>query len=207
MRHIDHGGAKILVKPGDLKTHLHPQFGIKVRQRLVKEEYFRLANDRPANGHTLALASRKRLRLAFQKIMKTKDIGGAADACVNFVPRHTIHLQAEGHVVIDIHMRVQRVGLEYHRHATIGRIGQADIHPADFHRAVGHRFKAGDHPQQSGFSASGWPDKDSELTIGDIEVDTMDHPGVAKGLVNVFQTESRQEYIPVHAPTSRCATG
>ena len=68
-------------------------------------------------------------------------------------------------------MRVQRVGLEYHRHATIGRIGQADIHPADFHRAVGHRFKAGDHPQQSGFAATRGANKNQKIALIDRNID------------------------------------
>ena len=42
------------MKLGNLKPHLDTKFCIKVRQRLIKQEYLRLADDRPADGNSLA---------------------------------------------------------------------------------------------------------------------------------------------------------
>ena len=58
MRHIDHRRAKIMVKLRDLKPHLDAQLGIQIRQRLVEQENLRLANNRPADRHALALPTR-----------------------------------------------------------------------------------------------------------------------------------------------------
>ena len=104
-------------------------------------------------------------------------------------------------------MRVQRVGLEHHRHAAVRRLGPTDVKPAYFHRAIRHRLETGNHPQQGRFSTSRWTDEHREFTIRDIQIDTVDHFGFFKGLMDVLQTELRHEFVPVHASTFRCATG
>ena len=43
---VDEGGFKALMQLGELSTGLNAQFGIEVGQRLIEEEYFRLADDR-----------------------------------------------------------------------------------------------------------------------------------------------------------------
>ena len=48
---------EIPLEAGDLGPHLHPELGVEVGQRLVHEERGRLADDRPAHGHPLALAA------------------------------------------------------------------------------------------------------------------------------------------------------
>jgi hypothetical protein len=51
---VDHGVAEVLVELGDLDAHLHPELGVEVRQRLVEQEYPRLADDRPTDRDALA---------------------------------------------------------------------------------------------------------------------------------------------------------
>jgi hypothetical protein len=41
----------------DLGAHLHPQFGVEIRQRLVEQEHLRIADDGTAHGDALALAA------------------------------------------------------------------------------------------------------------------------------------------------------
>jgi hypothetical protein len=38
MGDIDHGGIDALVQGFDLRAQLHPQLGVKVRQRLIEQE-------------------------------------------------------------------------------------------------------------------------------------------------------------------------
>ena len=45
--------------------------------------------------------------------------GGGANTAVDFPGRQLRLLQAKGHVVIDSHMRVKRIGLEHHGHTTL----------------------------------------------------------------------------------------
>ena len=56
--YIDHRRVELAVEAFDFGTHLHAQFGIEVRERLVKQKHLRLAHNRAANGHALALPTR-----------------------------------------------------------------------------------------------------------------------------------------------------
>ena len=55
--HVDGGGAEALLDPRDLGAHLHAQLRVEVRQRLVHQERRRVAHDRAAHRHALALAA------------------------------------------------------------------------------------------------------------------------------------------------------
>ena len=180
MRDIDHRRPEVLVKPGDFKPHLDAKLGVKIGQRLVEQEDFRLADNRAPDGHPLALAARKRLRLSAQEIMKPQNIGRLAHAAVDLFLACPVHLQAEGHVVIDRHMRIQRIGLEHHGDAAVGGIGGGHVVTADGDPAACHAFQPGDHPQKGGFAASRRADKHGELAGINLEIDTVDDLGLAE---------------------------
>ena len=63
----------------DLDAHLRAQLGIEVRQRLVEQEYLRIAHDAAAERDTLLLATRQLFRLALQQLVQAKHVGGTVD--------------------------------------------------------------------------------------------------------------------------------
>jgi hypothetical protein len=54
---VDHRRLEAAVKTGDLEACVDAQRRVEVRQRLVEEEELRLAHDRAADRHALALAA------------------------------------------------------------------------------------------------------------------------------------------------------
>src|SRR5438552_4157799 len=62
MSDIDHGRLQFAMQPRQLDPHLHPQLGIEVRQGLVEQEHFGLADDRPADCNSLSLTAGERSR-------------------------------------------------------------------------------------------------------------------------------------------------
>jgi hypothetical protein len=58
-RHIDGCGLDPLVQLLDFRTHLDTQLGVEVRQRLIEEEDFRIADDCSSHRDMPALATRK----------------------------------------------------------------------------------------------------------------------------------------------------
>jgi hypothetical protein len=66
VRDVDHRRAQVALHPRDLRAHLDAQLGVEVGERLVHEEGLRLANNRPAHGHPLALAAGELARLLAQ---------------------------------------------------------------------------------------------------------------------------------------------
>jgi hypothetical protein len=74
--HVDHRGLQALVQLGDFKAHAHAQSGIKVGQRLIKQEGRRLAHNGAPDGNALALTAGKGRR-ATVEIVGQIEHGGA----------------------------------------------------------------------------------------------------------------------------------
>jgi hypothetical protein len=71
-------------------------------------------------------------------------------------------------------VRVQRVGLEHHRQVALGRADFGDVAAIEFDGAAADFFKAGDQPQQGGFTAAGRADEDHEFLVVHFKVDALD---------------------------------
>ncbi len=169
--HVDDGGVELLVQLGDLDTHLDPQGGVEVGERLVKQEHLGLLHNGAADGHPLALTAGEGLGLALEQWLETEDLGGAHHPLVDVLLVHLLELEAEGHVLVDVHVRIEGVGLEHHAHVALYRRHVVHVATADGQLAAGDVFQTRDHPQQSGFAAAGGADEDDELPFLDGEVD------------------------------------
>ena len=184
MGDVDHRGAEIVVKLGDFEPHLHAQFRVEVGQRLVEQEHLRLAHDRAADGDALALAAGHGGGLAVEQRAELR-ISAA------FCTRSSICLARarsssdRSHVVVHRHVRIERVGLEHHRDATLGgSTGDVaspismvpDVSPPD-----------PDKPQQGGLAAAGRADENDEFAIVDLQVNALDDMNVAKGFFDIGQ--------------------
>ena len=114
-----------------LGAHLDPQLGVEVRERLVHEEDLRLADDRPSERDALALTARELLRLALQQASQAESLSGFLDAAVDLGLGPLAQLQTEGHVVVDRHVRIERVALEDHGDVAVFRRDVVDAAIAD----------------------------------------------------------------------------
>ena len=131
VRHVDRRHAELVLQPGDLGAHLHAELRVEVRERLVHEERLRLADDRAAHRHALPLAAGERARLPLEELLEPEDARGLADAAVDLVLRRLAQPQAERDVVVDGHVRVERVALEDHRDVAVARRDVVDDALAD----------------------------------------------------------------------------
>ena len=105
-----------------LDAHLDAQGGVEIGERFVEQEDLRLAHDGAADGDALALAAGKLGRLALEQVLDLQDAGGVADLAVATSACGVLaSLQGEADVVVDRHVRVERVGLEHHGDAAIAR--------------------------------------------------------------------------------------
>ena len=112
---------------GDFDPHLHPQFGIEIAERLVEKKDLRIADDSAADGDALALPARKLRRLALEILLEPQDPGRARNLLGDLGLWAVRHAQPEAHIVRNGHVRVERVGLEHHRHAAVGRLLVGDV--------------------------------------------------------------------------------
>ena len=170
---------------GDLDAHLHAQFGVEVGERFVEQEDLRLAHDGAADGDALALAARELLGLALQQRLDAEDFGGALHALLDLGLGRPRRFEAEGEVLVHRHMRVERIGLEHHGDAALGRRHLVHALAVDHQVAAGDRLEPGDHAQQGGLAAARRADEHGELARLDGEVDAVDDLDLAVALDDV----------------------
>ena len=98
----------------DLGPHLHAQLGVEVGERLVHQEYRRVAHQGAAESHALLLAAGKFARLALEQVRHVEHPRRFPDLPVDLVLGQLAHLQRERQVLVDRLLRVERVVLEHH---------------------------------------------------------------------------------------------
>ena len=205
VRDVDRGGLDQLMDALDLGAHLHAQFGIEVRQRLVEQEHLWIAHDGAPHRHALALAAGQRLGLAVQQLGDVEDARGMVDALADLFLGEFAQFQPERHVLEHRHMRVERVILEHHRDVAILRRPVVDDLAADIDVAGGDFLEARDHAQRRRLAAAGRADQHDELVIGNVEVDAAHDFDVIEALDHVTQRDFRHVRQPFVAPEVRPA--
>ena len=187
VRHVDHGGLELLVELGELVAHLHAQRGVQVGQRLIEKKDLGLAHDGPADGHALALAARQVLGLALQQVVDVQDLGGLLHRRVDLGFGHLGQLQPERHVVVQVHVRVERIALEHHGDATLGRRHVVDHPPADAQFPARDVLQPRDGAQQGALAAARRAHEDHELAVAHFQVDIAQHLDLAIGFLHFLE--------------------
>ena len=173
VRDVDRRHAQSPLELVDLGAHLHAQLRVEVRERLVHQEGLRLSHDRAAHRDTLPLAARERARLALEELLDLEDPRRPPHALVDLLLRQLAQLEPEGEVLLDGHVRVERVALEDHRDVPVLRSQVVDDSVADADLAVADLLEAGEHPQRGRLAAAGRPDEDHQLGVLDLELEVV----------------------------------
>jgi hypothetical protein len=122
----------------------------------------------------LALAAGQRGGLALEILVQAEHLGDLGHPALDLVLGGLPLLEAEGQVLLDRHVRVERVVLEDHRDVPV--LGRQVVHhpAADGDRARADLLQAGDRPQRRGLPAAGRADEDHELAVLDLEIQVVD---------------------------------
>jgi hypothetical protein len=139
-----------------------------------------------AHGDALALAAGEGLGLALKVGVEPEHGRGLAHAGVDLGLGKFPQLQAEGHVLIYRHVRIERVVLENHRDVPV--LGQHVVHHpvVDRNGAARDLLQPRDHAQGGRFPAAGRADQHHEFPILDLQIDAVDnlHIGTAGAGIN-----------------------
>ena len=131
MRDIDGRRLQPLMQFLDLGAHLHAQFGVEIGQGLVEEKHRRIAHDGAAHGDALALAAGEFARIAGEIGFEIENARRPADLLVDLALRALRKLEREAHIVLDVHMRVERVILKDHRDVAVFGMNVVDAPAGD----------------------------------------------------------------------------
>ena len=171
MGHVNHRRLQLVMQIADLEPHVATQGSIEIGQRLVEEKRLGLAHDGATDCNALALTAGQLSRPPIEIVGEIEDMRRVLDLLVDRSLVLAIHLQRKGDVAVDAHMRIERIGLEYHRQAAFGRRLVGHVLAIDDDAAAAQVLKTSDHAQQGRLSAAGRADEDNELAIIDFKVD------------------------------------
>ncbi len=180
----------------DFGAHRHAQLRVEIGKRLVEEEELRLAHDRPPDRHSLPLAAGKLLRLAVEQVLQAEDLGGLLHPGVDLLFRDLPDLQAEAHVVPDVHVRVQGIALEHHGDVPVLRRHVVDERVADVDLAGADGLEACDHPQRRRLAAARRTDEHGEFLVLDGDRQVVDGLDRAPLLDDVLEGDGSHQAGP-----------
>jgi hypothetical protein len=183
MGHVHRRRLQALVQLLDLSAHLHPQLGVEIGQRLVEQEDLRIAHDRAAHRHPLALPARQLARITFEQLAQAQDVGRALDPLGDGRLVDLGQHQRERHVVPDRHVRIQRIVLEHHRNVALLGLHIVDDPAVDGDLAVGDLLQPRQHAQQRRLAAAAGADEHRELAVRYVDVDAAYHLGASERLL------------------------
>ena len=194
MRDVDHGQRQVLLQGADLLTHPPTQLGVQIRQRLVEQQHLRLQHDGAGDGDALLLAAGQFARQAML-------VAGQAHQrelrrCL--LPRSPPPRAAGAQAVADIlqhrHVGEQRVGLEHHRHVSLGRRQRGDIGATDHDAPGAGLLQAGDQPQRAGLAAAGRAQQRHQAGARDGEADLVHRDDRAVTLADRVELDRRRAH-------------
>jgi hypothetical protein len=84
-------------------------------------------------------------------------------------------------------MRIERIGLEYHRDAALGGRQMRHVGPADLHGPIRNGFQPGDHAQERGLAAAGRAKQRAERAVCDRKIEIADDFHGAETLADALQ--------------------
>ncbi len=167
---VDRGHAELVLQAGDLRAHVDAELRIEIREWLVHQVRLRLPDDRSSHCHALPLASRECARLAIEERLEPEDVGCLSHTLVDLVLRLLSQPQAEGDVVVDREMWVERITLEDHRDVAVSCGHPVDDAISDSQHALADLLEPRDHPKCRRLPAPGRSDEHHELAVRDLQV-------------------------------------
>jgi hypothetical protein len=129
--------------PLQLELHRFGQFHLESAERFVEQQRRRPVDERASQGNALLLASGKLPDSPALEPLELDDAQHLVHARAVRGARHALHLQAEGDVVVDRHVREQRVRLKDYVHRSPVRRDRRDVLTFERDAALIGRDEAG----------------------------------------------------------------
>jgi hypothetical protein len=115
MRDIDGGEAETATQIAEFGAHRDPQLSVEVGKRLVKQDDLAVGRERARQRHPLLLSAGEAACRTIPQTHEVDELESALDRWSRLLPGDAARPKAEADIVIDGHVRPDRVGLEPHR--------------------------------------------------------------------------------------------
>ena len=169
VRDVDERDLDLVLDPLELQLQLLAELQVERSERLVEEQHPRTVDERARQRHPLLLTTGELLRLAVLATGEVDELEHVAHAFLHVRLAHLAALETECDVLVDGHVREQRVALEHRVDvALVGR--QADhVAVAEVDRTRRRLLESADHPQGRRLAAPRRPEQREERAVRDLE--------------------------------------
>ena len=177
------------------------QFGIQIGKRLIQKQQPRLSDHGAGNGDALPLAAGKLTRPPVEQLINFQQprraFHFAADGLLVEFFAAALGAEREGDVVKDVHVRIQRIALEDHRHASFARRQPRDLLASDENLSRRGFLQPGDQAHQRGLATAGRPQNHQKFTVFDVKVNPVDSANPVKMLFDGSDFDNAHRGLPV----------
>src|SRR5262249_29431810 len=144
----------IVLQALEEQLHLLAELEIQRAERLVEEQYARLAHEGPGERDPLLLPAGELPRLALSEPPQADEVENLLDPRSDRLARLALPPQAEGDVLEQGQVRKERVALENRVHVPLVRGQSRDDPVPEEDRAGAGLLEAADHPQRRRLAAA-----------------------------------------------------
>ncbi|MCY1294112.1 hypothetical protein D9M70_433940 [compost metagenome] len=180
----DRGDAELLLDLPDFFAQRHADLGVERRKRLVEQQHLRLDRNGAGKRHALLLAAGELVGEAVRQVLELDQPEHLLHPCVDLRLVSACDLEAEGNVVMHVHVRKQRIGLKHHADVALVGFQRPLVLAVDHDRAGGGCLEAGDHAQDGRLAAAGRTQEGDEFALLDVHVEIVHDVNRAEGLLD-----------------------
>ena len=177
------------------ETHLVAPPGVEVGERLVKQQDFGIANERPSQGDPLLLATGEQGGRAVMQAFETEALQDRHHLVADLCRRKPSPPQRKGNILEHIHMGPDRVRLEHHAHPSlVGRQVNALLDRrhepvANVYLARIGALQARDHAQRRSLAAAARSEKGQYRSALDLKAHIVNNRHIAEDLPQTYHTD------------------
>ena len=217
MGHDHERDAHLVLEALELELHLLAHLAVERAQRLVEQQQPGPLDDRPRQSDPLPLPTGELAGSPRRGLRDAHRPEHLRDACPDLVAWPPLAFQPVGHVLLDAHVREQRVRLEHEvDRSPLGRLRE-QVRATQAYRAGVGMLEAREDPEQRRLATSRWPEQCEELVLADGHGHVVERPHLAERAPDVRDLHQRRPLRGVvrrsrlaHSsapnPVSRCAT-
>ena len=196
---VDEGDPDLVLDPLQLQLHVLAELQVERAERLVEEEHARVVHERAAERDALLLAARELPGLALREPGEADELEHLVHAPFELILRDALPLEPERDVVLDRHVREERVALEDGVDVALVRRQPDDVLVAEEDATLGRLLEAADHPQRRGLPAARRAEQREERATRDLDRDPVDCDRVVEPLDDVLEPDVRSRLGARHS--------
>ena len=181
------GNADLLLDPFQLVLHLLAQLQIQCSERFVKQQDLRLIDQRPGNGNSLLLSSGEQCNIFLFISFEADQLQHLHDFLLDHVLAHLFDLQAEGNIVINIHMREKGIFLEYGIQLPLIGRQLCNILTVKNDFSLGRFKETSQNSEQCCFAAPGGSEQGHKLILLNIKIDIFQNQLIPENHHNITE--------------------